>query len=430
MSLLSEDVFLHLEGGEKDECPKGYPDRCFTAWMSFVSGSVRVIDTVIPGSHDCATYSMRNGSPTDAYAQTQEYNLTAQLLFGVRYFDLRCTDKDGNVVINHGPVTGRRLCTILSQIKSFLIAVPGETVLLDFQELNKDCEEKTAQMITQYFQESCIVPSSQVTKDLTFDVLRREGYRLIIFWNSGDLCGKPWLTPRSRLWSPYNESVYKGSTDKIPAYLDERCEEWKARHSGEFFVAQAISTTTISTPRQIEKRDGHILNGWVKEQTAGSGVNIIMRDFVNWYPSTIGHIIRLNLERGSISADYKQLFDLFHCAKQEYRKTQKSVTFELGVRGYPGSKPCCKDTFSRPWQFLKHQTHLWRIACPEGCVVTWFKITSNWTDGTNGTFTIEKGNILDGILEVSVSSELSRGCNWTIEAEMAPFTADSFYRNK
>ena len=188
---LNEDVFFKLVGNEMVECPFGYDARCLAAWMSFIDGNTKVVDVVIPGSHDSGTYSMRDYS--DCYAQTQEYNLTAQLLFGMRYLDLRCKLKEGQVIINHGPVTGRTLSNILNQITAFTNAVPGELVLLDFQELNDNCERQAADLIARHIPANQIVPADKVN---TSDAGRCAWWRLPFhyFWDKED-CGKDYRRP-------------------------------------------------------------------------------------------------------------------------------------------------------------------------------------------------------------------------------------------
>lgn len=421
---LNEDVFFKLVGNEMVECPFGYDARCLAAWMSFIDGNTKVVDVVIPGSHDSGTYSMRDYS--DCHAQTQEYNLTAQLLFGMRYLDLRCKLKEGQVIINHGPVTGRTLSNILNQITAFTNAVPGELVLLDFQELNDNCERQAADLIARHIPANQIVPADKVNTSLTLGDVRGGGYRFIIFWDKEDYCGKDYLTPRDRLWSPYDENVYKSPTSNIPPYLDQKCQEWKNSHSNQFLVSQVISTPFISTPRIIENRDGHILNDWVIMQRANSNVNIIMRDFVNLYPALIYHIVALNYDRGLIDAKYKSLFALMHAAKYEGR-TLNSECFENGEKNYTSSKLFIDDRFKVDWGLNKKQSHTWKISCPDGYSVSWFRITSNWSDRTNGTCTISRGGVLNKEMEVYVESEYMRGCDWSISVEIAPFIPDNFF---
>ncbi len=429
MSRFSKDIFYQLEGKEKDECPVGYANRCLALWMSFLEGKVKVVDTVIPGSHDSATYSMREvGNIGDAYAKTQDYNLTAQLLSGIRYLDLRCKMKDNSVVICHGSVTGSKLKTILEQINRFVEVAPGELLLLDFQELKDECEEKVVKLIQATIWEDYIVPKALVNTELTFEEIRENNYRIIIFWNSKNTCNKDYLTPRNKgIWSPYEESIYKGSTSNIPAFLDERKRQWKKSHPQCFFVAQAISTPAINPPKVIEKRDGKILNNWVYKQKAESPVNIIMRDYINWYPDTIYEIVRKNLDRGNIPAKYSEIFALMGGAKQIPAMTQRSETLQAGSRYFAGSREICNEVFKRDYEFAKWQTHTWNIKCPEGHVITWMKIRSHWTDGTNGAFTIIKGGILQGLLEIRVESERSRGCHWSLRAEAAPINEKIFW---
>ena len=73
-------------------------------WMSCIRDDVRMVDLVIPGSHDSATYSMRGFA--GPFARTQEYDLLAQLACGIRYLDLRVTWSRGRPCIVHNFITG------------------------------------------------------------------------------------------------------------------------------------------------------------------------------------------------------------------------------------------------------------------------------------------------------------------------------------
>ena len=107
----TSDDFFNLNGGDPDEAPPDFFNRRFLNWMSFLDGSCQLTDLVLPGTHESATYSMRDwmtGQPGtfpsvlqpselgEFHSPTQSFNLLGQMLSGVRYFLLNMIN--GNVV--------------------------------------------------------------------------------------------------------------------------------------------------------------------------------------------------------------------------------------------------------------------------------------------------------------------------------------------
>lgn len=67
------------------------PDPFFSQWMSFLSDEAAIRNIVIPGSHDAGSVTMPSA------AETQNSYIRTQLLYGVRYFDIRVQKKSARV---------------------------------------------------------------------------------------------------------------------------------------------------------------------------------------------------------------------------------------------------------------------------------------------------------------------------------------------
>lgn len=111
-------------------------------WMKNISDDKKLVDLVIPGSHDSGTIGM------NWLANTQNYSIKEQLNSGARYFDIRVNKMDEDkFVIFHGPINGVEFTPILNDIKDFIVTNPSETLFLDFQHFKNDSMEEVKNML-------------------------------------------------------------------------------------------------------------------------------------------------------------------------------------------------------------------------------------------------------------------------------------------
>jgi hypothetical protein len=338
------DDFEDLTAGDPDDCPPDFYHRAAINWMSFIRDDVRLIDLVIPGSHDSATYSMRGAARP--FVQTQSYNLLAQLLCGVRYLDLRVRGGAVRPVVTHNVVkghpTGHLLC---QQVAPFVRRFASEVLILDFQELARPCRRTLIEQLREHLDaDRWALPRSRFSTALTLGDVRAGGHRfLVLFGGMGDAEFQQarregwlpeWVLRRDDvLLSPYDARLYASGTARVPAFLTAHSEAW-AKTRDRLFVAQAICrqnfvATAIdalrelakgvrgrswwrlpNTPAWLDTHQGHHLDGWIDALTPESPANILMRDFVDRHYATIGKALRLNLQRGhAIPGDAAQRLD-------------------------------------------------------------------------------------------------------------------------
>lgn len=98
--------------------------------LSNLPDSRRLNTIALLGTHDSATYSVKG-----RLTQTQVMNITEQLEFGVRVFDMRVRRKNNEFAMYHDFVFLNQMFEdLLKEIKIFLGAHPRELVILLMQE--------------------------------------------------------------------------------------------------------------------------------------------------------------------------------------------------------------------------------------------------------------------------------------------------------
>jgi hypothetical protein len=191
-------------------CKKAYIDEnFFSDWMQYLDGSVKIIDAVLPGSHDA-------GSKGLVFAMdTQDSTVEEQLKSGARYLDLRVKyNLQGVLSLFHGSQTGAAFDDVLNQISSFIENNPSEFLILDFQHFEGDYEYTIEQ--TQIDAEKAIAaelnPEKYALKkgvdlsSLTIGKIRESGAKYIITWGRTEqsVLLKDYIFKREDyLYSPY-----------------------------------------------------------------------------------------------------------------------------------------------------------------------------------------------------------------------------------
>jgi len=87
---------------------------------------------IIPGSHDSASYTISESAFCSAIGRTQNLTIREQLLYGIRFFELRIASgpKGEGVRIFHGRLMGGHFEDILNEISGFCREFPTEFVIL------------------------------------------------------------------------------------------------------------------------------------------------------------------------------------------------------------------------------------------------------------------------------------------------------------
>lgn len=106
-----------------------FSDYRNTNWMSSISGSKRLSELSIPGTHDSMARYGTN------LAKTQSLPLDVQLNSGVRALDIRARHYYNSFTIHHGMVYQKaNFDDVLVSVRQFLQANPRETILMRVRE--------------------------------------------------------------------------------------------------------------------------------------------------------------------------------------------------------------------------------------------------------------------------------------------------------
>lgn len=276
-------------------------------WMSCLDKSVRIIDTVIPASHDSSCYPTTDVIQTFENewvgAVTQLAGYTAQLNTGVRYFDMRVAHHNGDLYMHHSDYYFETFDNVLTQIRNFSNDHPGEYLFLDIDfDLNDtNLDQDILNKILQHIDESKIstahLHGGVFNPAVTWNDLGDA--RFLITWAKNDYDGKPWLGFNDY----FRESFYDNFNEKAPLDIikdiaNEINNNWQ---QDKLFVTQAINTPLLSFvthPGELDANAQSTLNGWIYANTnpffyqtnpvfeamypkLNKGFNIVMRDFVN-----------------------------------------------------------------------------------------------------------------------------------------------------
>ncbi|KAL1131742.1 hypothetical protein AAG570_011355, partial [Ranatra chinensis] len=111
-------------------------------------GNLAVTSLFLPGTHNSGCYkrgeSLSHRDTAGRYLMAQDQDLWSQLVYGIRYFDLRIgyypirkngteiSDSDNSFWINHDLIKVKLLAPLLKQLKKFILQARDEVVVLDF----------------------------------------------------------------------------------------------------------------------------------------------------------------------------------------------------------------------------------------------------------------------------------------------------------
>ncbi len=288
-------------------------DEYYSHWMMDIEDDCLISEIVIPGSHDAGTKGMV------WLGETQCYTVEEQLLSGVRYFDLRVNQKDGEFVIFHSIINGAKFIPILQDIYDFIIENPTEVLLLDFQHFSGGSQHRVRELIEEFFaSDDLLVVNDTDKSDLQFiselTVGEARG-KCIVFWGdrSDEFAQKNYLFIRNNdtcslegvsLNSYYYEEYHKGTSkaliyEAFPEYYARIDEKFNNEGYKGIFVLQAQLTDgyLIFGPWARERSHNKNVSEYIdnlKQYEESRCVNVIMRDFIT--VEKCDQIIRQNFE--------------------------------------------------------------------------------------------------------------------------------------
>lgn len=297
-------------------CQGAYIDDNFLhSWMKYLDDDVKIIDVVIPGSHDAGSKGLVSNM------DTQGTTIKEQLEAGVRYYDLRVKyNAQKRLAIYHGIQTGMLFETVLYEIAEFIENNPSEFLILDFQHFEIYPEDKLPELIIDVeatLAEYLNPEANALKKDidlskLTMGDIRQKKARYAVIWGRDEetTLAKNYIFRREDyLYSPYEKPEHQGDWDKLVNYFPNY---YAVNDNSRFFVLQSQPTSgDLSLFNSTYLKD---MNDYVDSIALDNELltrtNIIMRDFIVQEPETVRAILRLNLNKGVIKKRYIEHFTL------------------------------------------------------------------------------------------------------------------------
>ncbi len=272
--------------GDKNEYSGGY--------MSCLKSDAKLGEIVMLGAHDAGTVGQNDT------ACTQHSDFGKMLDAGVRYFDCRVTDVNGEPSFVHGNTNSMfwpskehlTLAEACDDIVEFVAEYPSEVIVLDFQHTWDNTEDKVIAILEQKLGGVALDKSlAAVPSEVTLGQMREWGKNVVIVYRTPEKCEqKDFLYEREEyLQSEYNSGIHSISEneyeEKYPLLIAEWDKYIAGKSEGKLFVLQSQITAT-GWLAEAEAKFRPIANDWLadleKAENADklAAINIVMRDFV------------------------------------------------------------------------------------------------------------------------------------------------------
>ena len=169
-------------------------DIPMTNWMEHLAkdksidfGSRKITEISMPGSHDAATYTMKN-SLLQKHSVTHTLDLKQQFDLGTRYFDIRVKTNPAseNLRFFHGPAQSDK-GVVNQEMDKFFSAVleRDEITVIKFQFNGKNAHDAfRAQILNDSIRDAIASPEDIATKSVS--ELMAEGKKIVIYTKDGD----------------------------------------------------------------------------------------------------------------------------------------------------------------------------------------------------------------------------------------------------
>lgn len=297
-------------------------------YMSCLKSDAKLGEIVMLGAHDAGTVGQNE------MACTQHSDFGEMLDAGVRYFDCRVTDVDGELSFVHAntdrpPLWGSELtlAEACDDIVAFVAEYPSEVIVLDFQHTWTPTEDKVIALLEQKLGSIALDKSlAAVPSEVTLGQMREWGKNVVIVYRTPEKCEqKDFLYEREEyLQSEYNSGIHSISKNKYEEKYPLLIAEWDkyiaGKSEGKLFVLQSQITAT-GWLAEAEAKFRPIANDWLadleKAENADklAAINIVMRDFVA--DDDIGSerasdevfkiVVKLNAAKGLVAPELQEM---------------------------------------------------------------------------------------------------------------------------
>ena len=297
-------------------------------YMSCLKSDAKLGEIVMLGAHDAGTVGQNE------MACTQNSDFGEMLDAGVRYFDCRVTDVDGELSFVHAntdrpPLWGSELTLgeACDDIVAFVAKYPSEVIVLDFQHTWTPTEDKVIALLEPKLGSIALDKwLAAVPSEVTLGQMREWGKNVVIVYRTPEKCEqKDFLYEREEyLQSEYNSGIHIISENKYEEKYPLLIAEWDKyianKSEGKLFVLQSQITAT-GWLAEAEAKFRPIANDWLagleKAENADklAAINIVMRDFV--CDDDIGSerasdevfkiVVKLNAAKGLVAPELQEM---------------------------------------------------------------------------------------------------------------------------
>lgn len=297
-------------------------------YMSCLKSEAKLGEIVMLGAHDAGTVGQND------LACTQHSDFGEMLDAGVRYFDCRVTEVNGELSFVHANTNSPALwgseltlAEACDDIVEFVAKYPSEVIVLDFQHTWDATEDKVIAILEQKLDAVALDKSlTAVPSEVTLGQMREWGKNVVIVYRTPEKCEqKDFLYEREEyLQSEYNSGIHSISKNKYEEKYPLLIAEWDkyiaGKSEGKLFVLQSQITAT-GWLAEAEAKFRPIANDWLadleKAENADklAAINIVMRDFVA--DDDIGSerasdevfkiVVKLNAAKGLVDPDLQEM---------------------------------------------------------------------------------------------------------------------------
>ena len=298
-------------------------------YMSCLKSDAKLGEIVMLGAHDAGTVGQNE------MACTQNSDFGEMLDAGVRYFDCRVTDVDGELSFVHANTNKvflpspehLTLAEACDDIVAFVAKYPSEVIVLDFQHTWTPTEDEVIALLEQKLGSIALDKSlAAVPSEVTLGQMREWGKNVVIIYRTPEKCEQnDILYEREEyLQSEYNSGIHSISKNKYEEKYPLLIAEWDkyiaGKSEGKLFVLQSQITAT-GWLAEAEAKFRPIANDWLadleKAENADklAAINIVMRDFVA--DDDIGSerasdevfkiVVKLNAAKGLVAPELQEM---------------------------------------------------------------------------------------------------------------------------
>ena len=297
-------------------------------YMSCLKSDAKLGEIVMLGAHDAGTVGQNE------MACTQNSDFGEMLDAGVRYFDCRVTEVNGELSFVHANTNSPALwgseltlAEACDDIVEFVAKYPSEVIVLDFQHTWDATEDKVIAILEQKLGGIALDKSlAAVPSEVTLGQMREWGKNVVIVYRTPEKCEqKDFLYEREEyLQSEYNSGIHSIGKNKYEEKYPLLIAEWDkyiaGKSEGKLFVLQSQITAT-GWLAEAEAKFRPIANDWLadleKAENADklAAINIVMRDFVadddigSERPSNevFKIVVKLNAAKGLVDPELQEM---------------------------------------------------------------------------------------------------------------------------